>query len=67
MRYTAVILLCALLMGGCGTLRDSYNKSEVLIVDGCVIHIKGMKIDTASELQNWDFDKDCEVVVRELE
>jgi uncharacterized metal-binding protein len=64
MRNTALVLICAL-MGGCGALRDAYTNAEVLVVDGCAIHIKGMKIESTADLQSWDFDNDCELIVEE--
>jgi hypothetical protein len=65
MRHIALTLLCAL-MGGCNILRDAYTNTEVLIVDGCAIHIKGVKIESYGDLQNWDLDKDCELIVTEI-
>lgn len=38
--------------------------ADILIVDGCMVDIKGISAAQAAEIaKNWKFGKDCELIV----
>lgn len=36
----------------------------MMIVDGCIIHLKGISVASADEItRTWKFDDDCNVII----
>lgn len=51
-------LLVSVFLSGCGSTHQ--QTTDIMIVDGCIIEIKGLSHASASDIQkNWSVDENC--------
>lgn len=58
-KATLSVLLVSVLLAGCSSNQQT---TDIMIVDGCMIEIKGLLSETANDIEkNWRVGDDCEL------
>jgi len=60
MRYILIGAMLSVCLSGCSS--SETKTTDILIVDGCAIEIKGISSVTADHIsKNWKVGKDCQI------